>query len=156
MILGLTMAKKRITKGEEMATSTAVMEEEVKTSLRDLDPFEKQLVEDQKSAFNMREEGKRLINTKRDFDSQMVKGKFMNLRAPGQPVKLTYHKYSTDIEEGWKTFNHGEIYTIQRGFADQINNHYAKISFNKGTGQMNALEAAPSRSPIYAFVPLEF
>jgi hypothetical protein len=153
VILGLIMAKKKTTKGEEMTTAVV---EEVKTSGRELDAFEKQLVEDQKSAYNTREEGKKLIDRKRDIDSQMVRGKFMNLRAPGQPVKLTYHKYSTDIEEGWKTFNHGEIYTIQRGFADQINNHYAKISFNKGTGQMNALEATPSRSPIYAFVPLEF
>ena len=148
------MAKKKSTKGEEMTTA-AVLEERV-TPLRELDDVEKQLVENQKSIYNMREEGKKMIDRKRDVDSQMIKGKFMNLRAPGQPVKLTYHKYATDLEEGWKTFNHGEIYTIQRGFADQINNHYAKISFNKGTGQMNALEATPSRSPIYAFVPLEF
>lgn len=53
-------------------------------------------------------------------DNEMVTGKFSNLRAPGQHVKLPYHKYADDPVKWW-ILEHGKTYTIPRGFADQIN-----------------------------------
>lgn len=60
------------------------------------------------------------IKTQKEYDNVLVTGKFHNLRAPGQSVKLPYHKYAEDPIK-WYTFSHGQIYTIPRGFADQIN-----------------------------------
>lgn len=60
------------------------------------------------------------IAAQKVLDNQMVTGKFSNLRAPGQTVKLPYHKYADDPVKWW-TFEHGKVYTIPRGFADQIN-----------------------------------
>jgi len=60
------------------------------------------------------------IAAQKAYDNTMVTGKFSNLRAPGQTVKLPYIKYEDDPVK-WYTFNHGEVYTIPRGFADQLN-----------------------------------
>jgi septum formation topological specificity factor MinE len=53
-------------------------------------------------------------------DSVMVTGKFYNLRVPGRSEKLPYQKYG-DEPVKWHPFNHGQVYTIPKGFADQIN-----------------------------------
>lgn len=53
-------------------------------------------------------------------DNTMVTGKFSNLRAPGQSIKLPYHKYADDPVK-WYPFDHGKVYTIPKGFADQLN-----------------------------------
>ncbi len=53
-------------------------------------------------------------------DSVMVTGKFYNLRVKGQSVKLPYLKYGDEPVKWWP-FSHGQVYTIPKGFADQIN-----------------------------------
>ncbi len=53
-------------------------------------------------------------------DSVMVTGKFHNLRVKGQSIKLPYLKYGDEPVKWWP-FSHGQVYTIPKGFADQIN-----------------------------------
>jgi len=60
------------------------------------------------------------IERQKIIDNQKVTGKFINRRVPGQPVKLPYLKYEDDPVK-WYTLEDGKIYTIPRGFADQIN-----------------------------------
>lgn len=107
-----------------------------------------------------------LLEQQKAYDNVMVTGKFINQRAPGQSVKLTYHKYNTDPVK-WYEFKHNQVYTIPRGFADQINEHYAKLIHAEGQraggkevvtrtdGGFTEL-AAPIREQIYAFVPTNF
>ena len=105
---------------------------------------------------------KEKIERQRQFDSVMVTGKFYNLRNPGQAVKLTYAKYAQDSEKWWN-MEHGKVYTIPRGFADQINDYYYTPKFIKREGPLDP--NAPNQSQIsevdtsnkrYSFVPLNF
>ena len=91
------------------------------------------------------------IEKMRIYDSEMVTGKFLNLRNPGKSEKLTYGKYATDVDK-WVTFAHGATYTICRGFADQINEYYADISYDKSDKENQALEPRQIRRNKYAFV----
>jgi len=68
------------------------------------------------------------IARQKAIDDQMVTGRFMNRRAPGQPAKLAYIKYDTDPVK-WYDFIDGGTYTIKRGFADQINEYYYSPKF---------------------------
>ena len=63
---------------------------------------------------------KDIIEKQKAFDNVMVTGRFFNLRNPGQAQDLPYIKYSDDPVKLWH-FEHGEVYTIPRGFADQLN-----------------------------------
>lgn len=96
------------------------------------------------------------------FDSVKVTGKFYNLRNTGQSVKLPYIKYADDPVKWWP-FEHGKVYTIPRGFADQINEHFYTPRFVQKQGPMDP--NAPSQSQIsevntedkrYSFVPVSF
>lgn len=87
---------------------------------RDISEKEKELSQKQVAGFVKNESLKAKIEEQKKRDSEQVTGKFSNLRAPGQGVKLPYHKYADDPVKWW-TFEHGQVYTIPRGFADQIN-----------------------------------
>lgn len=101
-------------------------------------------------------------------DSVMVTGKFYNLRVKGQSVKLPYLKYAGEAEKWWP-FDHGKIYTIPKGFADQINGGtesdpcYYTPHFIKNDGVIlnpddpeSAITAVDTTDKKYSFVPLHF
>lgn len=127
------------------------------------DAKEAELCEKQISRNTKQSAGAKKIERQKAYDNQMVTGKFLNIRAPGNSVKLTYIKYADDVPK-WYTFEHNKTYTIKRGFADQINEYYARIQHvqkvnnvivdehNPGT----ALEEQVIRHQSYAFVPVGF
>lgn len=101
-------------------------------------------------------------------DSVMVTGKFYNLRAKGQSIKLPYSKYG-DEPVKWHPFDHGKVYTIPKGFADQINGgsesdpHYYTPHFIKNEGLIlnpdepeSGIHAVDTTDKKYSFVPLNF
>lgn len=101
-------------------------------------------------------------------DSIMVTGKFYNLRVKGQEVKLPYIKYG-DEPVKWHPFSHGQVYTIPKGFADQINGGtesdpcYYMPHFIKNEGFIinpdepgTGINAVDTNDKKYSFVPLHF
>lgn len=148
---------------EKLRVEKAQIIEEKKVYARELDDKEVVLVEKQINNTNKRQALKEKIEAQKKYDNVMVRGKFLNQRAPGQSVKLTYLKYDTDLAKWWP-FEHNKIYTIPRGFADQINEYYANIKYNEGKGPTSiedgamgeALDHTPVREQIYAFVPVSF
>lgn len=108
------------------------------------------------------------IAEQKAYDNVMVTGKFSNLRAPGQTVKLPYIKYEDDPVK-WYTFNHGEVYTIPRGFADQLNGGsednpcYYMPHFIKNEGAIidptqpeSGIHAVDTSNKKYLFSPINF
>lgn len=100
------------------------------------------------------------IDAQKAYDNVKVTGRFMNRRAPGNPAKLTYMKYADDPVK-WYTFMDGQVYTIPRGFADQINEHYYRPKFVQKEGEMdpsspNIITAVDTSNKSYAFVPVNF
>lgn len=101
------------------------------------------------------------------YDCEKVTGKFINRRAPGHVAKLTYMKYADDPVK-WYEFRDGGIYTIPRGFADQINEHYYTPHFiqktasesiligNESAGEMSTIAQVDTSNKKYAFVPQHF
>lgn len=76
------------------------------------------------------------IEQEKAYDNVMVTGKFINRRAPGQGVKLTYLKYADDPVK-WYQMEDNKIYTIPRGFADQIRDYYHTPHFIQKDGIMD-------------------
>jgi hypothetical protein len=107
------------------------------------------------------------IERQRARDSMMVTGRFMNRRAPGQPVKLPYIKHNTDPVK-WYPLEDGKVYTIPRGFADQLNGGseddpcYYTPKFTQKAGDMNpdapesAIHSVDTSNKKYAFVALNY
>lgn len=100
------------------------------------------------------------IEAQKLFDNVKVQGRFMNRRAPGNPAKLTYMKYADDPVK-WYTFEDGKVYTIPRGFADQINEHYYRPIFIQKEGELDPsnpshIHAVDTSNKSYAFVPVSF
>jgi len=108
------------------------------------------------------------IAAQKAYDNVMVTGKFSNLRAPGNPVKLPYIKYEDDPVK-WYTFQHGEVYTIPRGFADQLNGGsednpcYYMPHFIKNEGAIidpnqpeSGIHAVDTSKKKYMFSPINF
>lgn len=103
------------------------------------------------------------IEAQKAYDNVMVTGKFINRRAPGNSVKLTYLKYESDPVK-WYTFEDGKVYTIPRGFAEQINEHYYKPGFIQKSPDAfmdpskpsSAISEVDTSNKIYAFVPIQF
>jgi hypothetical protein len=128
---------------------------------RELDKDEERIVEKQVTMSNERESLKAKIEAQRAYDSELVTGKFMNRRAPGQTVKLTYLKYETDPVK-WYEFQDGKVYTIPRGFAEQLNEHYHTPHFIQKQGDMDpnrpssAIHEVDTSNKKYAFVPVTF
>lgn len=108
------------------------------------------------------------IAEQKAYDNQMVTGKFSNLRAPGQSVKLPYIKYADDPVK-WYPFDHGKVYTIPRGFADQLNGGteenpcYYMPHFIKNEGAIldptrpeSGIHAVDTSNKKYMFSPVNF
>ncbi len=103
---------------------------------RELDDHELILVKKQVATSSAKTALKEKIEAQKKIDSEMVTGKFLNRRAPGQPAKLTYQKYEDDPVK-WFNFEDGKVYTIPRGFMDQINEHYHTPHFIKNDQVMD-------------------
>lgn len=127
----------------------------------------RELSEEEKSIndklINMRSHNEGLkskIEAQKAYDNMKVTGKFMNRRAPGNSVKLTYLKYIDDPVK-WYTFQDGAVYTIPRGFADQINEYYHRPKFIQKEGELDPsspsqIHAVDTSNKSYAFVPVNF
>lgn len=130
-------------------------------SSREHDKKEMEIVEKQVNRNNEGEAIKEKIARQKAYDNEKVTGRFMNRRAPGQPVKLTYIKYEDDPVK-WYDFEDGKVYTIQRGFADQINEYYYTPQFIQKPGQMDPnrpssiIHAVDDSNKKYAFTPVNF
>lgn len=128
---------------------------------RDYDDDEKRIVEKQITSTNERKASDNVIEQQKAYDNVPVTGRFMNLRNPGQPVKLPYIKYPDDPVK-WHPFEHNKVYTIPRGFADQINDYYHMPKFIQREGPMNPdtpqsqVAAVDTSQKKYAFVPVGF
>ncbi len=137
------------------------------TPSREITPREKELSEKQVTMSNAQVTLKQKIDKQQEYDSMLVTGKFSNLRAPGQAVKLPYIKYATDPVK-WYPLEHGKVYTIPRGFADQINGGtdedpcYYSPQFIQRQGEMDpnkpesAIHAVDSSNKKYMFSPVNF
>lgn len=130
-------------------------------SSREHDAKELAVVEKQVTMTNENETAKAKIAAQKAHDNVKITGRFMNRRAPGQPAKLAYIKYEDDPVK-WYEFNDGGTYTIPRGFADQINEHYYTPHFIKNEGIMDpdntesGIAAVDTTNKKYAFVPTGF
>lgn len=130
-------------------------------SRREISEDEKELVNKQVSSSSAKSSLIEKIESQKRIDGQMITGRFMNRRAPGQPAKLTYIKYQDDPVK-WYNFEDGKIYTIPRGFADQINEYYHTPVFNKKEGVMDPnapssqISSVDTSNKKYAFVPTTF
>lgn len=108
------------------------------------------------------------ILSQKAIDNEMVTGKFYNLRVKGQSKKLPYHKYADDPVK-WYSFEHGQVYTIPRGFANQINgqdetgHYYYTPHFIKNenaiidpSNPQSGIHAVDNSDKMYSFVPINF
>jgi hypothetical protein len=134
------------------------------TSRREFTAQEKHTVQKQITISNERRTANAIIEKQKAHDKVMVKGKFMNRRAPGHPIKLPYIKYEDDPVR-WHHFMDGGVYTIPRGFADQINEYYYTPNFiqkqgeqrlSNKVGENSAIHEVDTSNKKYAFVPVEF
>jgi hypothetical protein len=131
-------------------------------SSREHDPEEQELVAKQIARRNENKTVAAKIRSQKEYDNVKVTGKFLNRRAPGNPVRLTYIKYDDDPVKWWD-FMDGRVYTIPRGFVDQINEHYHSPVFVQKTGPIDDPENPGSQiaevdrsNKKYAFVPINF
>ena len=131
---------------------------------REISKDEQVLIDKQITNINKKETGSKVIEMQKAIDNQKVTGRFMNRRAPGQPVKLTYMKYADDPVK-WYRFEDGKVYTIPRGFADQINEYYHTPIFvqkegpqalNENVGDNSMIAEVDKRNKKYAFVAVGF
>ena len=130
-------------------------------SSRKISDEEKALIDKQIHRREEKQVRNQVIERQKAQDSEKVTGRFMNRRAPGQPAKLTYIKYEDDPVK-WYTFEDGKVYTISRGFADQINEYYhtpmfvqkqAEMGPNRPSSVINDVDTSNKK---YAFVPTGF
>lgn len=132
-----------------------------KMSSREIDAAEQKIIDKQVAGFAKNQGLKDKIEAQKEYDSEMVTGKFINRRAPGMPAKLTYIKYDSDPVK-WYNLEDGKVYTIPRGFADQINDHYYTPHFVQKQGEMDpnrpssAIHDVDTSNKKYAFVPVNF
>jgi len=129
-------------------------------SRREIDAEERALIDKQVSRINERKTVEDVISKQKALDKQEVTGRFMNRRNPGQPVKLPYIKYADDQVKWWH-FSEGQVYTIPKGFADQINEHYHIPKFIQKDGIQapdgtSAIHSVDTSNKKYAFVPVGF
>lgn len=131
---------------------------------REVEEFEKKIIDKQVNNINKKKNSHSIIEKQRAYDKVMITGRFMNRRAPGQTVKLTYMKYADDPVK-WYIFKDGATYTIPRGFVDQINEYYHTPIFVQKEGPQNLSENVGENSQIahvdtsnkkYAFVAVGF
>lgn len=159
----LESLEQEIDKARQELEKTKIEIEEKKQELKfnHLSKKEQEISERHEAAFVKRDALKEKIEKQKAFDNEMVTGRFRNLRVQGQAVKLTYMKYEDDPVK-WYNFEDGKVYTIPRGFADQINEHYYTPHFVQKAGEMDpdrpasAIHAVDTSNKKYAFVPLNF
>jgi hypothetical protein len=132
-----------------------------KMPAREIDAKEQAIIDKQISGFAKDAGALDVIAKQKAYDDVKITGKFLNRRAPGQAVKLTYMKYSTDPVK-WYTFEDGKVYTIPRGFVDQIKTYYHTPKFIQRQGPMDPsapqsqVEEVDKSNTKYDFVPLNF
>lgn len=133
-------------------------------SARKIDTEEQELIDKQQARRTKDKAADALIEKQKAYDNEKVTGKFINRRAPGQPVKLPYIKYADDPVKWWP-FEDGKVYTIPRGFADQINEHYYTPQFvqkqgiqehSHTVGDNSAIADVDTSNKKYAFMPINF
>lgn len=128
---------------------------------REITEQERMITEKQVTNSNEMKSLKEKIDAQKIYDNEKITGRFMNRRAPGNSVKLAYIKYADDPVK-WYNFEDGKVYTIPRGFANQINEHYYKPGFIQKEGEMDpnkpstAIHEIDTSNKIYAFVPVNF
>lgn len=133
----------------------------LETPRRVYSPEEDRISEKQLTSGHEKKALQEKIEAEKAYDNQLVTGRFMNRRAPGQSAKLTYLKYADDPVK-WYTFEDGHTYTIKRGFADQINEHYHTPIFQQKTGVMDpdrpesAIDNVDRSNKKYAFVATNY
>lgn len=139
-------------------------------TLREVDEEEMVIVRKQQNMTNEMKSAKEKIEKQKAYDNVKVTGKFINRFKPGQAEKLLYQKYDSDPVK-WYTFEDGQVYTIPRGFADQINGGtendpmYYKPRFVEKQGHQEPSDRVGENSSIgrietwdkkYSFVPTQF
>lgn len=135
-------------------------------SRREIDADERKIIEKQHNVNNERNTLRNKIEEQKRFDKELVTGKFIHRHKPGGMAKLTYIKYADDLPKWW-TFEDNKIYTIPRGFADQINEYYHKPRFIEKpqgsynltpatTGDNSSIHSVDREDKMYAFVPVNF
>lgn len=134
---------------------------------REISEQEMKLAEKQVSNTSEKNSLKEKIERQKKIDSEIVTGRFMNRRAPGQPVKLPYVKYDTDPVK-WYPLEDGKVYDLPRGFADQLNGGsendpcYYTPHFTQKAGEMDpnrpasAINEVDASNKKYAFTPINF
>lgn len=128
---------------------------------REIDEEEKRISKKQTAKQSENKAGQKIIDKQKAYDNIKVTGKFMNLRYPGQTKKLPYIKYADDPVK-WHLLEHGKVYTIPRGFADQINDYYHMPRFMQKEGVMDPnqpssqIQEVDTSNKMYAFVPVSF
>jgi len=148
---------------KELESTKLAIEEKRKelSQKRDISTEEVNIIEKQATRGNERKAQASVIEKQKIIDNERVTGKFINRRAPGQQVKLCYIKYDDDPVK-WHVFEDGKVYTIPRGFADQINEHYHTPQFVQKSEFMNpdapssAIHEVDTSNKKYAFVPTTF
>lgn len=130
-------------------------------SKRDIDPSEAKITEKQITNSNKDKAADDLIAKQKAHDNIPTTGRFINRRAPGNSVKLTYMKYIDDPVK-WYPFEDGKVYTIPRGFAEQIKEYYHKPQFTQQEGNMDPdrptsiIHDVDRSHKLYDFVPVGF
>jgi hypothetical protein len=127
---------------------------------REIDADERALIDKQVSRINEKKTSEDVVAKQKLIDNEQVTGRFMNRRNPGQSIKLPYIKYADDPVRWWH-FEEGKVYTIPRGFADQINEHYHMPRFIQKDGIQapdgtSAIHSVDTSNKKYAFVPVGF
>jgi seryl-tRNA synthetase len=138
-------------------------EEIARLPKRELDESEKKMDKKLESLRGASAGLKDKIEKQKEYDNQKVTGKFMNRRHPGSSVKLTYMKYEDDPVKWWD-LEDGKVYTIPRGFADQINEYYYKPhmiqkspdQFMDPNRPSSAIAEVDTSNKLYGFVPINF
>lgn len=129
---------------------------------RELDEQEKSIIAKQISRTDAKDAAREKMEAQKAYDSEMVTGRFINRRSPGKrEEKLTYQKHGHEPVK-WYPFDDGKVYTIPRGFADQINEHYYTPGFKQNQVEMDpnkpatAIHEVDTSNKKYAFVPVGF
>lgn len=129
---------------------------------RVIDEEEQKIIDKQISRIDENKVVKEKIGRQKAYDNVPVTGKFMNRRAPGQMAKLAYIKYEDDPVKWYELYD-GRTYTLPRGFADQINEHYHTPVFMQRDGPIenpddpgSQIAHVDTSNKKYAFVGLAY
>jgi hypothetical protein len=138
---------------------------------RDISEDEQKIIDKQNKRTKQNKSSREIIEKLAAYRKEMVTGRFMNRLSPGKTVKLPYHLDKGDPEK-WYTLKDGHVYTIPRGFVDQINGgsekdpcYYTPVFVQKTADQMphsetvgenSAIAAVDASTKRYAFVPIGF